>query len=97
MRGGGLDQIYKDLAPYVFRGDITGDLNRLTITPGRYVIRSSNTVTNAPSGSSYCVFIQHTASEYYLQEVIGKNGSGTLIRKYTGVDPTWQAWQPQEI
>ena len=73
--------------PMVFRGFITGDLNRLDIPVGYYIIRSSSTVTNEPENAGYTVFIQFYG--YNTQVIIGPN---VRTRRYVGKTPSWGDW-----
>jgi hypothetical protein len=74
--------------PLVNRGQITGDLNRLDITPGYYRIEASTSITNGP-GSSYCVFVAF-GSPFFVQLIA--DSSGVKCRKRTGNPPTWSGW-----
>ena len=73
--------------PLVYKGTITGDLNRLTITPGYYMIGASGTISNAPSGTEYTLFIQFYG--YNAQAIFN---AGLKSRRYVGNPATWSSW-----
>lgn len=78
-----------------FRGIITGNLNRLDISPGYYVIGASGTVSNgvANGGDSYCQFIQF-GDGYKTQMII--DGTGPHTRSYIGSPSSWTPWTGTE-
>lgn len=81
------------VSPLVYKGKLTGDLNRTTISPGYYGIDSSATVSNAPSGTEYTGFIQFPNTLYNLQMILGGTGGvGVKTRRYVGSPASWSAW-----
>ncbi len=85
------DKVAKSENPLYFRGTITGNLNRLDISPGYYVIGASGTVSNGVTneGDSYCQFIQF-GDGYKTQMII--DGTGPHTRSYIGSPSSWTPW-----
>lgn len=76
----------------IYRGDITGDLNRASkngITPGYYTVGNSSTISNGPKGIAWCPFIQFYDS-FHTQMIIGT--TGLFVRKFAGNPAAWIDW-----
>ena len=81
----------------IFRGIISGDLNRASsgeITPGIYYYLTGSSISNAPSGAGWGVFVQlgQNLRYYYTQVIIDAN-IGVVTRKYSGNPAVWGGWK----
>lgn len=78
----------------MYRGVITGDLNRgrnLEIAPGIYSIQSVSTITNGPSDFvGWGIFVQFP--DNLFSQMILNNPNYIKFRKYSGSNPSWGAW-----
>lgn len=78
----------------MYRGVITGDLNRgrnLAIAPGIYSIQSVSTVTNGPSDFiGWGIFVQFP--DNLFSQMILNSPNYIKFRKYSGSNPSWSAW-----
>lgn len=78
----------------MYRGVITGDLNRgrnLEIAPGIYNIQSVSTVTNGPSDFiGWGIFVQFP--DNLFSQMILNSPNYIKFRKYSGSNPSWSAW-----
>lgn len=78
----------------MYRGVITGDLNRgrnLVIAPGIYSIQSVSTITNGPSDfGGWGIFVQFP--DNLFSQMILNSPNYIKFRKYSGSDPSWGAW-----
>lgn len=78
----------------MYRGVITGDLNRgrnLAIAPGIYSIQSVSTVTNGPSDFiGLGIFVQFP--DNLFSQMILNSPNYIKFRKYSGSNPSWSAW-----
>lgn len=81
-------------AVLMYRGVITGDLNRgrnLVIAPGIYSIQSVSTITNGPSDfGGWGIFVQFP--DNLFSQMILNSPNYIKFRKYSGSDPSWGAW-----
>lgn len=75
------NMLYKDM--------FSGDLNSTSIENGVYSIGTLDAVKNAPTGVSWCTFIQ--LKPYTTQVIL--DTSGCYMRKYTGSPAKWSQWQ----
>ena len=75
------NMLYKDM--------FSGDLNSTSIENGVYGIGTLDAVKNAPTGVSWCTFIQ--LKPYTTQVIL--DTSGCYMRKYTGSPAKWSQWQ----
>ena len=76
----------------IYRGDITGDLNRASkngITPGYYTVGNSSTISNGPKGIAWCPFIQFY-DNFHTQMII--DTTGLFVRKLAGNPAAWIDW-----
>lgn len=76
----------------IYRGDITGDLNRASkngITPGYYTVGNSSTISNGPKGIAWCPFIQFY-DNFHTQMII--DTTGLFVRKFAGNPAAWIDW-----
>ena len=73
----------------LYRGEITGDLNSISIAYGIYSLGAAGTASNVPSGVAWCTFIQ--LKPYATQVIL--DTSGCYIRKYTGSPAKWSQWE----
>lgn len=78
----------------MYRGVITGDLNRgrnLAIAPGIYSIQSVSAVTNGPSDFiGWGIFVQFP--DNLFSQMILNSPNYIKFRKYSGSNPSWSAW-----
>ena len=78
----------------MYRGVITGDLNRgrnLVIAPGIYSIQSVSTITNGPSDfGGWGIFVQFP--DNLFSQMILNSPNYIKFRKYSGQNPSWGAW-----
>lgn len=78
----------------MYRGVITGDLNRgrnLVIAPGIYSIQSVSTITNGPSDfGGWGIFVQFP--DNLFSQMILNSPNYIKFRKYSGSNPSWSAW-----
>ena len=78
----------------VYRGVITGDLNRgrnLTIAPGIYSIQGTSSIINGPSDfGGWGIFVQFP--DNLFSQMILNSPNYIKFRKYSGSDPSWSAW-----
>lgn len=78
----------------VYRGVITGDLNRgrnLTIAPGIYSIQGTSSIINGPSDfGGWGIFVQFP--DNLFSQMILNSPNYIKFRKYLGSDPSWSAW-----
>lgn len=78
----------------MYRGVITGDLNRgrnLAIAPGIYSIQSVSTVTNGPSDFiGWGIFVQFP--DNLFSQMILNSPNYIKFRKYSGSNQSWSAW-----
>ena len=78
----------------VYRGVITGDLNRgrnLTIAPGLYSIQGTSSIINGPSDfGGWGIFVQFP--DNLFSQMILNSPNYIKFRKYSGSDPSWSAW-----
>lgn len=78
----------------MYRGVITGDLNRgrnLEIAPGIYSIQSVSTVTNGPSDFiGWGIFVQFP--DNLFSQMILNSPNYIKFRKYSSSNPSWSAW-----
>lgn len=78
----------------MYRGVITGDLNRgrnLAIAPGIYSIQGASTIINGPSDfSGWGIFVQFP--DNLFSQMILNSPNYIKFRKYSGSDPSWGAW-----
>lgn len=78
----------------MYRGVITGDLNRgrnLVIAPGIYSIQSVSTITNGPSDfDGRGIFVQFP--DNLFSQMILNSPNYIKFRKYSGQNPSWGAW-----
>lgn len=78
----------------MYRGVITGDLNRgrnLVIAPGIYSIQSVSTITNGPSDfGGWGIFVQFP--DDLFSQMILNSPNYIKFRKYSGQNPSWGAW-----
>jgi hypothetical protein len=94
--GGWSERVSKsDLnAVLMYRGVITGDLNRgrnLVIAPGIYSIQSVSTITNGPSDFvGWGIFVQFP--DNLFSQMILNSPNYIKFRKYAGSNPSWSAW-----
>lgn len=94
--GGWSERVSKsDLnAVLMYRGVITGDLNRgrnLVIAPGIYSIQSVSTITNGPSDFvGWGIFVQFP--DNLFSQMILNSPNYIKFRKYSGSNPSWSAW-----
>ena len=79
----------------LFRGLISGDLNRAStykIQSGIYFYQSTSTISNAPNGANWGVFVQIGSSDYLCTQVIIDASVGVKTRKYSGSPASWSNW-----
>lgn len=78
----------------MYRGVITGDLNRgrnLAIAPGIYSIQGASTIINGPSDfGGWGIFVQFP--DNLFSQMILNSPNYIKFRKYSGSDPSWGAW-----
>ena len=80
----------------LFRGSISGDLNRAAndeILPGIYVYGNRSDILNAPSEVGWGLFLQMGGYSYYYTQVIVDAAVGVKTRKYTGNPAVWATWK----
>lgn len=75
--------------PLIYKGEITGDLNRPDIDIGYYIVTGPGTISNAPGEiTQYCVFIQFAG--YNTQMILF---DGVKTRRRVGAPmPSWTNW-----
>lgn len=88
-------KLYSDLnTTLLYRGVITGDLNRgrnFAIAPGIYSIQTVATIANGPSDfSGWGIFVQFP--DNLFSQMILNSSSYIKFRKYAGSNPTWTEW-----
>ena len=77
-----------------FRGVFAGNLNDAAswkIPAGIYQINGEDTISNAPDGAQWCLFIQFPDG-YHNQVMFLGGSNGVVTRRYIGSPQAWTSW-----